>query len=187
MDKNILEKAIKYLDDLYQQRLCEVEIYAKQTYNEAQYLKMARNALVQLATKQINDVIEEYYSEVNKLSDNELWKFCRSEKVGDIIRKLGKIPTPATDKCLACQNGKIVVEVISGECDIKDCPQCLGTGLAAPSKDICGICGGKQVKIRGRYPKTSDRLVCPTCCQERLERINHISDKNYGIACQEVK
>ena len=140
-----------------------------------------------LATKQINDVIEEYYSEVNKLSDNELWKFCRSEKVGDIIRKLGKIPTPATDKCLACQNGKIVVEVISGECDIKDCPQCLGTGLAAPSKDICGICGGKQVKIRGRYPKTSDRLVCPTCCQERLERINHISDKNYGIACQEVK
>lgn len=44
----------------------------------------------------------------------------------------------------------------------------------------CGICGGKLVLIRGRYPKEERRLVCPTCNTERLEQINEISSKTYG-------
>jgi hypothetical protein len=51
----------------------------------------------------------------------------------------------------------------------------------------CGICGGKQVLIRGRYPQTENRLVCPTCCQERLEQIRDISDRNYGVAGTDCK
>lgn len=38
----------------------------------------------------------------------------------------------------------------------------------------CNLCGGKQTLIRGRYPKTESRLICPTCSYERLEQINDI-------------
>jgi len=34
--------------------------------------------------------------------------------------------------------------------------------------DRCGICGGEMVYIRGRYPNTDNRKVCPTCTTERL-------------------
>lgn len=44
----------------------------------------------------------------------------------------------------------------------------------------CNSCGGKQTLIRGRYPKTESRLICPTCAYERLEQINDISSPHYG-------
>jgi hypothetical protein len=44
----------------------------------------------------------------------------------------------------------------------------------------CGICGGKQVYIRGRYPHEDKRLVCPDCCASRLDQIREIADKDYG-------
>lgn len=47
---------------------------------------------------------------------------------------------------------------------------------------ICSICGGKQSYTRGRYPGEDNRLVCPTCCIERLEQIRDIADKDYGKA-----
>jgi len=47
-------------------------------------------------------------------------------------------------------------------------------------KTLCGICGGKLVYIRGRHPNEPRRKVCPTCCQEKLEQIHEISDKDYG-------
>lgn len=36
-------------------------------------------------------------------------------------------------------------------------------------KVFCRCCGGRLARIRGRYPKTPDRSVCPTCVVERLE------------------
>lgn len=48
----------------------------------------------------------------------------------------------------------------------------------------CGICGGKQVIIRGKYPNTPKRRVCPTCTYERLEQISEISSPDYGKACK---
>lgn len=48
----------------------------------------------------------------------------------------------------------------------------------------CGICGGELVLIRGRYPNTDKREVCPTCNTERLEQINEISSKGYGQVYQ---
>ncbi|MGW8177583.1 MAG: hypothetical protein ACWGQW_02140 [bacterium] len=33
----------------------------------------------------------------------------------------------------------------------------------------CNICGGILVKIRGRYPHTDRREICPTCVIEQLE------------------
>lgn len=48
----------------------------------------------------------------------------------------------------------------------------------------CGICGGEQIYIRGRYPKDDRRLVCSTCLQERMEQINSISSREYGVANQ---
>lgn len=48
----------------------------------------------------------------------------------------------------------------------------------------CGICGGTLVSIRGKYPQGEKRLVCPTCNTERLDQINEISSKSYGVAYQ---
>lgn len=48
----------------------------------------------------------------------------------------------------------------------------------------CGICGGKTVEIRGRYPNDARRRTCPTCATERLDQINAISSRDYGIATQ---
>jgi len=48
----------------------------------------------------------------------------------------------------------------------------------------CGICGGKLVQIRGKYPGDEKREVCPTCLQERMDQINEISNKEYGVACK---
>ena len=46
----------------------------------------------------------------------------------------------------------------------------------------CGICGGSQVEIRGRYPSELRRRVCPTCLMERMEQIQAISTLEYGQA-----
>ena len=46
----------------------------------------------------------------------------------------------------------------------------------------CGVCGGKMALIRGRYPHTDKRSVCPTCLCERMEQIREIADDNYGKA-----
>ncbi len=51
-------------------------------------------------------------------------------------------------------------------------------------KKSCGICAGKMVKIRGRYPKDPQREVCPTCLAERMDMIREMADKNYGVAYQ---
>lgn len=53
-----------------------------------------------------------------------------------------------------------------------------------PSDEVksCGCCGSKMVYIRGKYPKEDNRLICPCCAYERLEQINEISSKNYGVA-----
>ena len=48
----------------------------------------------------------------------------------------------------------------------------------------CNVCGGGTVLIRGRYPKTPKRRVCPTCLQERLETIHEMTSKDYGCAKQ---
>jgi hypothetical protein len=50
--------------------------------------------------------------------------------------------------------------------------------------ETCSCCGGKQVYIRGRYPNTDNRLVCPTCATERLEQIQTIADHSYGKSWQ---
>jgi len=47
------------------------------------------------------------------------------------------------------------------------------------------MCAGERVFIRGRYPNTEKRLVCPTCTTERLEQIREMADPHYGIAQQE--
>ena len=33
----------------------------------------------------------------------------------------------------------------------------------------CGVCGGRIVEIRGRYPHTNKRKICPTCLMEIRE------------------
>ena len=49
----------------------------------------------------------------------------------------------------------------------------------------CPVCGGELVKIRGRYPGTPEREVCPTCLQERLERIHVETASDWGIGYTE--
>lgn len=45
--------------------------------------------------------------------------------------------------------------------------------------DGCPVCGAKLAKIRGRFPKSPEREVCPTCLQERLEDLHNMSDPDY--------
>lgn len=72
----------------------------------------------------------------------------------------------------------------------EECPALLRCALNAvgerarkvePVKS-CGVCGCRMVEIRGRHPRDEDRTVCPTCCAERLDQINHISLREYGVA-----
>lgn len=35
----------------------------------------------------------------------------------------------------------------------------------------CGVCGGKLVEIRGKYPREPERKVCPTCLMEIRENV----------------
>lgn len=49
----------------------------------------------------------------------------------------------------------------------------------------CHICGGVQVRIRGRTRLDSDRTVCPTCMADRLEIIRDYADPRHGMAMQE--
>jgi hypothetical protein len=51
----------------------------------------------------------------------------------------------------------------------------------------CNVCGGKLVFIRGKYPKTAKRKVCPTCAVERLEAIYYISSPDYGKISQNIQ
>lgn len=46
----------------------------------------------------------------------------------------------------------------------------------------CGVCGGKTVEIRGRYPGDQPRKVCPTCMADRLSDIHQQSSAGYGQA-----
>ncbi len=53
---------------------------------------------------------------------------------------------------------------------------------ASESKPItCGICGGATVTIRPRVPMEGPRLVCPTCLADRMDDIQEISGKMYGV------
>ena len=44
----------------------------------------------------------------------------------------------------------------------------------------CGVCGGKMALIRGMYPNTDKRSVCPTCLCERMEQIQEVASNDYG-------
>ena len=48
----------------------------------------------------------------------------------------------------------------------------------------CGVCGGQLVNIRGRYPRTEKREVCPTCLAERMDQIREVSSPDYGKSAQ---
>ena len=57
-----------------------------------------------------------------------------------------------------------------------------GQTLAPVSLLGCGVCGGKMVEIRGRYPRDERRNVCPTCLAERMDMIRELTAADYGMA-----
>lgn len=46
----------------------------------------------------------------------------------------------------------------------------------------CGVCGGLQTTVRGRYPGAPRRTVCPTCMADRLDMIHETSSPSYNQA-----
>ena len=56
----------------------------------------------------------------------------------------------------------------------------------APVRVGCDVCGGLLTLIRGRHPGEDKREVCPTCLQERLERIHDETSTDYGKAFQAI-
>lgn len=55
----------------------------------------------------------------------------------------------------------------------------LGT-LSTGDLLVCGVCGGKMVFVRGRYPGTDNRKVCPTCLADRMDMIRELTSAEYG-------
>ncbi len=51
-------------------------------------------------------------------------------------------------------------------------------------KDKCSTCGDNTVLIRGKYPNTPKRAICPTCTTEKLEHLQEISSPDYGKTYQ---
>lgn len=48
------------------------------------------------------------------------------------------------------------------------------------NKTGCNICGGITVVIRGKYPGSAKRIVCPTCLQETIDKIRNMTHPDYG-------
>jgi len=53
--------------------------------------------------------------------------------------------------------------------------------LRERAQSPCGICGGACVTIRGRFPMSDKRVVCPTCLADRLALIHELSSREYGV------
>jgi hypothetical protein len=45
----------------------------------------------------------------------------------------------------------------------------------------CKVCGCSLVTIRGKFPNTPQRKVCPTCLQDKIDQIHEISSSTYGV------
>lgn len=66
-----------------------------------------------------------------------------------------------------------------------------GAGMSAPAIPqravaihSCGGCGGALTAIRGRYPGSARRMVCPTCLADRLDIIREYADPEYPRQAQ---
>ena len=105
------------------------------------------------------------------------------------------IKTLTLDKAILQENGiirlsdglliaRLVDDMTMQQIFLRINEQKLNEVLPELKPDQCGICGGKKVEIRGKYPKDAKRTVCPTCMQERLEQINDISNSDYGKTCK---
>lgn len=63
----------------------------------------------------------------------------------------------------------------------KELDMSIGRVLPEIIKHIgCGTCGGQMVFVRGRYPETDKREVCPTCLSDRMDQIREITSPDYG-------
>ena len=51
----------------------------------------------------------------------------------------------------------------------------------------CPVCGGDMVSIRGKYPNSPKRIVCPTCLADKIDMIRELTDPKRGMGSQEKK
>lgn len=138
--------------------------------------------------------IEDYnIHSVKRLSDGEV--FTVGDKVesyfgGGTLK--GKIKSIDADGFINCSNDVYGGNDWSRKITATETPSKI-TKPTQPSEDKpviiedndrCGICGGEMVYIRGRYPNTDKRKVCPTCTTERLEQISDLCSPEYGKAYQ---
>jgi hypothetical protein len=47
----------------------------------------------------------------------------------------------------------------------------------------CPTCGGKLVFVRGKHPNEDKREVCPTCLQEKMDKIHEETNPKYEKGC----
>jgi hypothetical protein len=90
------------------------------------------------------------------------------QRIAELEAKHAEMPAPFGQKNTGLGPNKIKAHPAEPK-EYKDCP----------------VCGGKMVFIRGRYPRSDKREVCPTCLQERMDNIKDISSHGYGVPCKE--
>jgi len=106
------------------------------------------------------------------------------EKVLDIIRAMAirfddQVLLPADFDELA---NRIVsaLQITEGGSPATVVPVSESDGIPPPRRG-CMVCGSAMVWIRGQYPHTDRREICPTCTYERLEQIVDIASPHHGL------
>jgi len=54
-----------------------------------------------------------------------------------------------------------------------------------PPAKTCTVCGGVLVTIRGKYPHSDKRTVCPICLADKMDMIREIVSEDYGKAMED--
>ena len=102
-----------------------------------------------------------------------------------LVREIGSVHSFAPMYKLSHKNDLLILDAIGAP--IKDFPLKFVEWLDESEEETCKFCGSAKVSIRGKYPNEPDRVICPTCAQERLELVLEAPEKLKGSMESSIK
>jgi len=105
-------------------------------------------------TESLNEAFEKYFSEPDP-------------------NKIIKMPKPSDPHFTKCDTSKLEKAFDEFFEDPRE---------KNKTKNKCPECGEKTVIIRGRFPRSNRRIVCPACLADRLDSIAEIASPYYNLA-----
>jgi hypothetical protein len=100
------------------------------------------------------------------------------------------------NQCFASQNRDVrpALQSLKTECEalckcfchtrdgLTICPDCEAVHNSWEYEMRCKVCGFDKVYVRGQYPKTDNRLICPQCVQELYDDLTTASGSGQNVA-----